>query len=102
MSPFPASPGDTPSPKDLLSIPEAVQFAGLSASTLWRYIQRGRLPKVQHGGPRARVLLRRTDLLAVTADNLPSPEVPDAAVGTTTAPKLSGRLPAWKRRDSTT
>ena len=34
-------------------------YTGLSASTLWRYINRGQLPKVQHGGPRSRVAVRR-------------------------------------------
>lgn len=96
----PSARHDSLAQKDLLSMAEAVAYSGLSASTLWRYIERGLLPKVQHGGPRSRVALRRLDLLALGQqgqDSEPNPTADSATVGSPNK-KLPGRAPAWKSR----
>lgn len=95
--PVSQSPESSDRSSDLLSIAEAVKYSGLSASTLWRYIARRRLPKVQHGGCGCRVMLRRLDLMALSAAEpgpAPAPEAPPP----TRTKKLSGRAPAWKKR----
>jgi excisionase family DNA binding protein len=81
---------------DLLSVAEAAKYTGLSASTLWRYVNSGRLPKVQHGGARSRVLLRRLDLSAITDSADPSSSAAPSRAATC-GEKLSGRRPAWKK-----
>jgi predicted DNA-binding transcriptional regulator AlpA len=96
MSYQPQSSEDSPARKDLFSIPEAANYTGLSPSSLWRYIGKGRLPKVQHGGSGSRVMLRRIDLVTLTAAStaiVPGPAPAAVAPGPS---KLSGRTPAWK------
>jgi len=41
---------------------EFVRLSGLSSATVRRYLEDGRLPKVQPGGPRCRVLIPRNAL----------------------------------------
>jgi predicted DNA-binding transcriptional regulator AlpA len=86
--------GLIPAPTQLLSIPDAAVFSGLSQSTLWRYIKRGALPKVQCGGPRCRVTVRREDLLALAQASYSTAAPTPSCLS---PPKLSGRKPAWKQ-----
>jgi len=53
---------ETPSGGDYLSPIEFSRVSGLSLSTVRRYLASGRLPKVQPGGRRCRVLVPREAL----------------------------------------
>ncbi|WP_428308168.1 helix-turn-helix transcriptional regulator [Lacipirellula sp.] len=81
---------------DLLTVREAAQVSRFSASTLWRYIKSGHLPKVQIGGRNCRVLLRCADLSALSDEVNNSPSAAREPISPKPSRKLSGRAPAWR------
>ena len=87
---------------------EFVRLSGLSLSTVRRYLADGRLPKVQPGGHRCRVLIPRNALehprhskdeggQATTTVN--DPETSVATSPLDIGPRdLPGPLPRWRRQ----
>ena len=78
------------STRQYLTPQEMVEKAGISLSTVWRYIRAGRFPIVQPGGPRCRVLIPRDALqqraAAVMSSHLKEP-----------VKKRSGPRAKWKQ-----
>lgn len=85
--------------KEFLSPEEFRLLSGLSPATISRYLKSGKLPKVQPGGKRCRVMIPRSALNALTASpavtptNAPS-EQPDRP---SVRPVRSGPRARWKR-----
>ncbi|WP_020474589.1 helix-turn-helix domain-containing protein [Zavarzinella formosa] len=78
---------------------EFAQLCGLSLVTIRRLMRSGRLPSVQPGGPRHRILIPcdALDRLLPATGRVVHPE--KLASGTITDPpkRLSGPLPKWLR-----
>ena len=88
-----------------LSPAEFAVESGLSLATVRRYLKSGRLPKVQFGGFRCRVLIPR-EALQLAAGSLGTGAAGEAASGnspSTTAPKPSNRRrkPRWLTQQTT-
>jgi hypothetical protein len=88
-----------------LSPAEFVAESGLSLATVHRYLKSGRLPKVQIGGFRCRVLIPR-EALKLVADALgidDAGEVANVSSPSKTGPKSSNRRrkPRWLTQQTT-
>jgi excisionase family DNA binding protein len=84
--------------KEFLSPQEFVAQSGLSLATVRRYLADGRIPSVQPGGRRCRVLIPRSALihfsLATNAEREPRPsQLRQSAPSRSTPPKAGERLP---------
>lgn len=79
-----------------LSIEEFSQQSGLAAVTIRRYLRKGKIPFVQPGGRKHRILIPVQAL-----QNLQNPiplKLPEPARQPTAQPVLSGRKPRWLKR----
>ena len=87
---------------------EFVRVSGLSLSTVRRYVKDGRLPKIQIGGPRCRVLI---PLDAIEGSLQRSPEVTEegqatlqassetvSTISSNKSPHRRGPEPRWRER----
>lgn len=81
---------------------EVARLTGLSIPTIRRYLKDGRLPKVQPGGRRCRVLIPRS---AIESIGLPVAQAAkedawqDENTGATdSTPKSHGPLPKWMNK----
>ncbi len=102
--PRPDSPAETP----YLSPAEFVRLSGLSLATVRRYLANDRLPKVQPGGRRCRVLIPRDALEGVEKPAGPVGEEPLTDPTVSTKPEiqqfpkrssqLGGPVPKWMGR----
>ena len=85
---------------EYLSPEQFSEVSGLSLATIHRYLANGRLPKVQPGGKRCRVLIPRSALSVVVnaAESLtiPPPVGPVNHLQPTRV--LSGATPRWMQR----
>ncbi|WP_145044259.1 helix-turn-helix domain-containing protein [Gimesia chilikensis] len=82
---------------EFLSPEEFAQFSGLSVPTIHRYLKSGRLPYIQPGGFRCRILIPQNALNSsgkIPSEN--SPSVPPRAKKPQV--KTSGPEPAWKKK----
>lgn len=82
---------------EFLSPEEFAQFSGLSVPTIHRYLKSGRLPYIQPGGFRCRILIPQNALILSgksTSEN--SPPAPPCAKQS--QPKAPGPQPAWKKK----
>jgi excisionase family DNA binding protein len=86
---------------------EFVQLTGLSLSTVRRYLASGRLPKVQPGGDRCRVLIPRGALQeycrsSTASDESVGPHPVDGAdvplSSNSSTPRRHGPAPKWTGR----
>lgn len=89
--------------RDAVSPEEYAHLTGLSLSTVRRYVRDQRLPSVQPGGRRCRVLIPRTALVhvsptdqglgaqAASASTLPVQQAPSRGS------KLPGPAPHWRQ-----
>jgi len=97
VSPAPAQ------PKRYLSPQEFSQLSGLSLATIHRYLNSGKVPFVQPGGPRSRILIPCDALETATtaASAMPSSPIAANAAPETPPPstphRLSGPRPRWAR-----
>jgi excisionase family DNA binding protein len=78
------------STRQYLTPQEVAEEAGISLSTVWRYIRAGRFPIVQPGGPRCRVLIPRDALQQTVAAVMNSHSKEPVK-------KRSGPRPKWKQ-----
>ncbi len=87
----------TLSDPEFLSPKEFALSSGLSPLTVRRYLKSGRLPFIQPGGFRCRILIPRNALNSsgkIPSEN--SPPAPPRAKKTQT--KTSGPEPVWKKK----
>jgi len=95
--------------RDFVTPNEFVKLSGLSLSSVWRYLADGRLPKVQPGGHRGKVLIPRDALkmllraseaseLAAPSNESGKPEATSAIEPTSRA--QSGSRPHWQKRSN--
>ena len=89
---------------DFLSPAEFARLAGISLATVWRYLADGRIPRLQPGGRRCRVLIPRSALVdpAGWQNSLPDSSEPSV---TTTIPatqddKPRGPGPRWLKHNN--
>lgn len=100
-------PEDSPSPAEPRSNLSPAEFAleaGLGIATVRRYVKAGKLPKVQPGGERCRVMIPRSALTSATrssAANLDPQRViaTDAVAETPINRKRRGPTPRWTNPD---
>lgn len=79
--------------RDFLSPHEFVARSGLSSATVRRYLRDGRLPSIQPGGPRCRVLIPVTALQSfLTVKQVAGPNKTDRSP-TVTKPAYSSNKP---------
>lgn len=87
---------------------EFTSLSGLSIATVRRYLAKGKLPKVQPGGPGCRVMIPRDALEQIRqpsgidagetdADNHPSGAASSSAPLARPS-RLNGPLPRWQKR----
>lgn len=73
--------------------------SGLSIATVRRYLRDGKLPFVQPGGPRGRLLIPSDALARLAVDRAggPDPPPPAAEGRTEESSQRPGPVPAWRR-----
>jgi len=76
----------------VLSVNDFAILSGLSLSTIRRYVADGRLPSIQLGGPRCRVLIPRDALLQVAKAESAAPL---RATPLAEKKAISGPIPLW-------
>ena len=93
--------------REVVTPQEYSQLTGISMSTVRRYLADGRLPKLQPGGPRCRVLIPRWALFAIPVDE---PHAPEGGIAQRPCPKeaeepadiatrtLPGPRPRWRQQ----
>ena len=99
----PAEAGDfAHSNSPYLSPAEFVRLSGLSHATVRRYLDDGRLPKVQPGGYRCRVLIPRDALESLkqagTSPSSSPPSDSQKSKTSTKSPQRCGPAPRWMGR----
>lgn len=92
---------------DYIFVEEFVERSGLSLVTVRRYIRDGKIPYIQPGGPRSRILIPRDVLEAYLAREPHSHNANDASFNDSpdnskptknTATRRHGPVPRWKDR----
>lgn len=82
-----------------LTVERFADLSGFSVSTVRRYLRAGKLPKLQPGGPRSRVVIPISALARATLAPLADTQAKDGMVKVppSTNRKLAGPPPRWRR-----
>lgn len=81
--------------REYLSPREFAVQTGLSSATVNRYLAGGRIPFYQPGGPRCRILIRRSALELFAAKPTGTPQPSSEKLPPTSAKPRSGPKPRW-------